>query len=167
MERIFATNNSWIGLILRLGLGLVMFSHGAQHLLGWFGGPGFDAAMTAFTVQLQLPKIVAVMVVVVEFFGGVGLILGAYARIAAFGVICLMAGAIALVHWSNGFFISWTDGKGGQGFEFHLLAITIGIIIMIWGAGRWSVDRALEHPRSRMMRERAAEECAAQPPSHL
>lgn len=167
MDRVFATNDSWMGLILRTGLGIVMFSHGAQKMLGWFGGQGFDATMTGLTIQMQLPKIVVVAVIMAEFFGGIALILGAYARVAAFGIACVMLGAITTVHWSNGFFMAWTGNQQGQGIEFHLLAITIAAGIMTQGAGRWSIDRALEHPRSRMIRERENEECTVQPPSHL
>lgn len=168
MERIFATNDSWTGLILRVGLGIVMFIHGAQNLLGWFGGFGFDAAMANFTLQMHIPKILAVLIIMAEFFGSVGLIIGAYVRVAAFGITCVMLGAIVLAHWSNGFFTNWAGKQAGIGLEFHLLAITIGIIIMISGAGRWSIDRAMESPRSRLMRQRASEEeCPVQPPSHL
>lgn len=167
MDRIFATNDNWMGLILRAGLGIVMFTHGAQKLLGWFGGPGFDATMTGFTIEMQLPKIIVVLVIMAEFFGGIGLVIGAYARVAAFGIACVMLGAIATVHWSNGFFMNWSGRHSGQGIEFHLLALTIAAGIMVYGAGRWSVDRALEHPRNRLIRERASEECTVQPPSHL
>lgn len=167
MDRIFATNDSWMGLILRAGLGIVMFSHGAQKLMGWFGGPGFDATMIGFSVEMQLPKFVAVLVIMAEFFGGIGLILGAYARVAAFGIACVMLGAIVTAQWNNGFFMNWSSKLPGQGIEFHLLVITIAAGIMVYGAGRWSVDRALEHPRNRLMRERASEECSVQPPSHL
>lgn len=123
--------------------------------------------MAGFTIEMQIPKVLAVLVIMAEFFGGLGLILGACARVAAFGVFCVMLGAVATVHWNNGFFMRWTGKQGGEGIEFHLLAITIALAVMIYGAGRWSIDRMLEHPRARMERERVSEECAVQPPSHL
>lgn len=167
MDRLFATNDSWMGFILRVGLGIVMLSHGLQNMPGWFGGPGFEGAMATLTLQMQLPKIVAVMVIMSEFFGGIALILGAYARIAAFSIACVMTGAIAIVHWNNGFIMNLAGNQMGQSFEFHLLGIATSVSIMVSGAGRWSVDRVLEHPRTRITRERAAEECTVQPPSHL
>ena len=144
MEKLIATDESWTGLILRVGLGLVMFPHGAQKMLGWFGGAGFDAAMAGFTTQMQLPVLLAALVILAEFFGSLGLIIGALARIAAFGITCVMLGAITMVHWQFGFFMNWGGKQAGEGFEFHLLAITIGIAIMIQGSGRWSGDRALQ-----------------------
>lgn len=167
MDRIFATTDSWNGFILRMGLGIVMFMHGTQKMLGWFGGAGFDATMAGFTIEMQIPKVVAVLIIMAEFFGGLGLILGVCARVAAFGILCVMLGAVATVHWNNGFFMSWTSKQAGQGIEFHLLAISIAVAVMVYGAGRWSIDRTLEHPRNRILRERASDECAVQPPSHL
>jgi len=153
MKRVMATDDSWAGLILRVGLGVVMFPHGAQKMLGWFEGPGFDAAMAGFTTQMQLPTLLGALVIMAEFFGSLGLLVGAFARIAAFGITCVMLGAIALVHWQNGFFMNWGGKQPGEGFEYHLLAITIGVVIMIVGAGRWSVDRVMQGPRGRF-RER-------------
>jgi len=144
MDKLLATDNSWTGLILRVGLGVIMFPHGAQKLLGWFGGPGLDATITGFTAQMHIPWLFAVLVIAAEFFGSLGLIFGALSRIAAFGITCVMLGAIAMVHWQHGLFMNWAGTKGGEGFEFHLLAITIGIAIMLKGSGRWSIDRALQ-----------------------
>ena len=151
MDKLIATDESWTGLILRVGLAVVIFPHGAQKLLGWFGGNGFDATMAAFTTQMHIPKLLAVLVIMAEFFGSLGLFIGAFARVGAFGITCVMLGAIAMVHWPNGLFMNWTGKQAGEGFEFHLLAITIGVAIMIRGAGRWSVDRALQSTQSKYL----------------
>jgi len=143
MKKFFMTDDSWSGLILRVTLGVVMFPHGAQKLLGWFGGPGFSGALSGFT-NMQIPAPLAILVILGESFGAVALILGLFTRLAAFGILSNMLGAIALVHWKFGFFMNWAGKQPGEGFEYHLLAIAISIAILIGGAGRWSVDRAID-----------------------
>ena len=143
MRELFQTDNSWTGLILRVTLGAVMFPHGAQKLLGWFDGPGYSQAMAMFTTQMHIPATLAVLVIVGESIGAVGLILGFFSRVAAFGILCDMTGAIAMVHWNNGFFMNWSGKQGGEGFEYHLLAIAISLAVLFKGGGRGSVDRAL------------------------
>jgi putative oxidoreductase len=143
MIKLFMTDDGWSWLILRVALGVVMFPHGAQKLLGWFGGPGFSHAMAMFTTQMHVPAAIALLVIIGESFGAVGLIVGLFSRIAAFGILCNMLGAVAMVHWHNGFFMNWSGKQAGEGFEFHLLAIAMSLAILIGGAGRWSVDRAI------------------------
>ena len=143
MKKLFLTDDSWSGLIVRVTLGVVMFPHGAQKLLGWFGGPGFGVAMAGFTDQMHIPAALALLVIIAESFGALGLILGFLTRIAAFGLLCDMIGAVAMVHGKNGLFMNWAGKQAGEGFEYHLLVIAISLAIMIEGAGRWSVDRAI------------------------
>ena len=138
-----ATRASIAPTVLRLTLGLVMFPHGAQKLLGWFGGHGFSGTMGFLTGQAGLPALVAFMVIVIEFFGSLALITGAFSRLAALGVIAVMVGAVATVHLPNGFFMNWTGAQAGEGFEFHLLAIGIALAIVVAGSGQFSIDRAL------------------------
>jgi len=143
MRELFQTDNSWTGSILRVTLGAVMFPHGAQKLLGWFGGPGYSQAMAMFTTQMHIPAALAVLVIAGESLGAVGLIIGLFSRVAAFGILCDLSGAIALVHWNNGFFMNWSGKQAGEGFEYHLLAIAISLAVLFKGGGRGSVDRAL------------------------
>lgn len=143
MKKFFMTDDSWSGLILRVTLGVVMFPHGAQKLLGWFGGPGFSGALSGFA-NMQIPAPLAILVILGESFGAGALMLGLFTRLAALGILCNMLGAIALVHWKFGFFMNWSGKQPGEGFEYHLLAIAISIAILISGAGRWSVDRAID-----------------------
>lgn len=72
-----------------------------------------------------------------------GLVAGFLTRVAAFGILCDMIGAIAIVHWPNGFFMNWMGKQAGEGFEYHLLAIAMALALMVAGGGRWSVDRAI------------------------
>jgi putative oxidoreductase len=139
---IFKTGNGTDTLLLRLVLGVVMFPHGAQKVLGWFGGYGFSGTMTAFTQQMHIPALFAFLAIAAEFAGALGLIVGLTTRVAAFGVGVTMAVA-ATMHWQNGFFMNWYGNQKGEGFEYHLLAIGIAVVLMIKGGGRFSLDRIL------------------------
>lgn len=134
------TNASFAPLIARLTLGIVMFPHGAQKMLGWFGGYGFSATMNAFTQQMHIPAPLAFLAIMAEFAGSLGLIFGCLSRVAAFGIATNMVVAIATVHAANGFFMNWNGNQKGEGFEYHLLAIGLALIVMIYGAGRASID---------------------------
>ena len=129
--------------ILRLVLGVVFFVHGAQKALGWFGGYGFSGTMGFFTQQLGIPEPFAVLAICAEFLGGIGLVVGFLSRIAAFGIFCNMVVAVLLIHQKFGFFMNWGGTQKGEGMEFHLLAIAMTAVIMIAGAGAYSVDTML------------------------
>jgi putative oxidoreductase len=129
--------------ILRLALGVVFFAHGAQKTLGWFGGYGFHGTMGFFTQQMGIPAPFAVLAICAEFLGGLGLIVGFLSRIAAFGILCNMLVAVFMVHHKFGFFMNWAGNQPGEGYEYHLLAIAALLVIMIAGAGAFSIDAAL------------------------
>jgi putative oxidoreductase len=137
---LFKTNNSVAPLIARVTLGVVMFPHGAQKVLGWFGGYGFSGTMNFFTEQLHLAAPLAVLAILAEFAGSLGLITGLLSRVAALGIGCNMVVAILMVHRANGFFMNWTGQQKGEGYEYHLLAIGLALIVLFYGAGRWSLD---------------------------
>ena len=143
LRKLITTDDNPATLILRLVLGVVFFAHGAQKLLGWFGGPGFSGTMGMFTGYLHIPAPLAFLAIAAEFFGGLGLILGFLTRVAAFGITVNMLVAIATVHHSYGFFMNWTGSQKGEGFEYHLLVLAITAYLMIRGAGAFSVDRAV------------------------
>jgi putative oxidoreductase len=143
MKTLFQTDEAWSSLILRVMLGLVMFPHGAQKLLGWYGGFGFAGTMGFFTEQMHVPAAIAFLVIMGESFGALGLIAGFLTRFSAFGVFCIMVGAIFMVHLPNGFFMNWFGKQAGEGFEYHLLVIGMSIALMIAGGGKWSVDGAI------------------------
>jgi len=142
-RKLIATDDNPATLILRLVLGVVFFAHGAQKLLGWFGGPGFSGTIGMFTGYLHIPAPFAFLAIAAEFFGGLGLILGFLTRIAAFGITVNMLVAVAMVHHSYGFFMNWTGAQKGEGFEYHLLVLAITGYLMIRGAGALSVDAAV------------------------
>ncbi len=149
INRIVQTRDDILPLILRLTLGLVMFPHGAQKLLGWFGGYGFAGTMEFFTSTMGIPVVFAFLAIVAEFFGSLALLSGLLTRIAAFGITCVMAVAVLTTHLQHGFFMNWFGTQKGEGFEFHLLAIGLALALIIRGGGKWSLDYALARSPSR------------------
>ncbi len=143
MKAFFQTDDSWTGLILRLTLGLVIFPHGAQKLLGWYGGFGFDGTLGFFTEKMGIPWLIAFLIIMGESFGSLGLLVGFLTRFSAASIGVIMLGAITLVHWPNGFFMNWFGKQAGEGYEYHLLVLGIGIALTVIGAGRWSVDQQI------------------------
>lgn len=130
-------------LIARVTLGVVIFPHGAQKVLGWFGGPGFSGEMQFFTETMGIPWIFALLAIIAEFFGALGLITGLLGRVAAFGIACVMTVAVFMGHLQNGFFMNWFGNQQGEGFEYHLLAIGLAAVVILKGSGAWSIDHAV------------------------
>src|SRR5580698_2328417 len=143
IRKLIATDNDFATAIVRLVLGVIFFAHGAQKMLGWFGGPGFSGTMGFFMGYMHIPAPLAFLAMAAEFFGGLGLILGFLTRIAAFGIAVNMVVAVAMVHSNFGFFMNWTGTQKGEGFEYHLLALAITAFLMIRGAGAFSLDRVI------------------------
>ena len=141
-EWLLQTDSGVVGLILRLTLAVVMFPHGAQKVFGWLGGHGFKNTMQFFTSS-GIPTWLALLAIAAEFLGSLGLAVGLLTRVAAFGIACVMLVAIATVHWSHGFFMNWSGDQRGEGFEYHLLTLSIALSLIIEGGGTWSVDGAL------------------------
>ena len=142
MRKILSTSNDFTLTILRLLLGIVFFAHGAQKMLGWFGGYGFHGTM-GFFEHSGIPAPLAFLAICAEFFGGLGLLVGLLSRIAAFGIMCNMIVAVLTIHIHNGFFMNWFGTQKGEGYEYHLLAIAGLLVILIKGAGALSIDHAL------------------------
>jgi putative oxidoreductase len=145
MKRILITNPaSTSALIARLFLAVVIFPHGAQKLLGWFGGYGFNGTMTSLTTNAGLPWIIAFLVIVIEFFAPLFLLFGFLTRVAAFGIGAEFVGVVLKAHIHNGFFMNWyKQPNRGEGLEFFILLFGLVIIGLILGGGRASVDAAL------------------------
>ena len=139
---IFRTSDDIGAFIARIALGIVILPHGLQKLLGLFGGAGYSGTVEFF-VSSGVPAFVAILIIVGESFGAVGLIVGFLSRLAALGITIIMLGAIVTVHLQNGFFMNWAGTAAGEGFEYHLLAVGLGLIVLFKGGGVWSVDRAI------------------------
>jgi putative oxidoreductase len=141
IEILTGTHADWTVAIARIVLGLIFFAHGAQKMLGWYGGPGLAKTMRMFTEYLHLPSVLAFLVIAGEFFSGIGLIFGLFSRVAALVIALTMVGAIATVHFRYGLFLNWLGTQEGHGIEYHLLAIALALVIVVKGAGALSVDR--------------------------
>jgi putative oxidoreductase len=144
LHRLIHTRHDHLLTLLRICLGVIFFAHGAQKVLGWWGGHGYAATMNSFTTQMGIPAALAFLSVMAEFLGGIGLVFGLLTRVAAFGIATVMAVAIFLVHAPNGLFMNWQGTQGGEGFEYHLLAIAIALTLVARGAGAYSVDLLID-----------------------
>ncbi len=146
MRNFFSTNpHNSTAMVIRIFLGLVIFPHGAQKLLGWFGGYGYSGTMGFLTGTMHLPYILGLLVIVVEFFGALMLIFGLATRLAALSMLGNFLGIIFTAHLTNGFFINWSNTPNkGHGIEYHLLVIGICIALLITGGGRASLDAAFQ-----------------------
>jgi len=143
LGKLLSTRDDFAPLVMRVVLGLVFLPHGAQKVLGWFGGNGLENTLNFFTQSMGLPFVLAVLVIAAESAGAIGLIVGFLTRIAAFGIACVMTGAIVTVHLKNGFFMNWSGKQPGEGFEFHLLAVALAVALLFTGGGKASIDRLL------------------------
>ena len=143
MKMLFQTDDSLSSFILRVTVGVVMFPHGAQKLLGWFGGYGFSGTMDAFTGKMGMPWIIAFLVIIGESLGALALIAGVLTRFTAASLAVIMFGAVVMAHWQNGFFMNWFGQQAGEGFEYHLLVIGLCVALVLAGAGKWSVDQEI------------------------
>ena len=143
LRKLIATDDTSATTILRVVLGIVFFAHGAQKMLGWFGGYGFTGTMGYFTGTMHIPAVFAFLAIAAEFFGALGLIVGLLTRVAAFGILTTMLVAVAMVHSQFGFFANWSGTQKGEGYEYHLLVIAMCLFLTIRGAGALSVDQQL------------------------
>ena len=147
LKKLLATHRSSLLTVLRVTLGVVIFAHGAQKLLGWFGGKGLQAALHALVPGKYIPVPLSFLAVCAEFFGGLGLIVGLLTRVAALGVAVDMVVAIAMVEGHTGFFMNWEGQKQGEGYEYHLLVLAMTYALMLKGAGSVSLDGLLTKTR--------------------
>ncbi len=136
------THGDVVPLVLRLTLAVVMFPHGAQSALGWFGGYGFKGTLESFR-KSGIPLPLAVLAIIAEFLGPLGLAVGLLTRVAALGIAAVMLGAILTLHRQHGFFMNWYGNQQGEGFEYHLLAIGLAVALVLNGAGMWSLDAVI------------------------
>ncbi len=141
LRLLFKTDSGISSLILRLTLGIVVFPHGAQKVLGWYGGPGMEKTIDFFTTQLHLHPVVPIIVMLTEFVGSIFLIIGFFTRLSAFATGVSMAVCAYMNHIENGFFMNWFGNQKGEGFEYHILIVGISFVLFIKGGGALSSDR--------------------------
>ena len=148
VRALLQTNGHYAPALARVTLGLVILPHGAQKLLGWFGGYGFAGTMKWFTTSLHVPWILGFAAILAETLGGLALLAGFASRVAAAMLIAVFGSAVGLVHWQQGFFMNWFGKQNGEGFEYFILGSVLAAMVVISGGGAASVDRALAQTRS-------------------
>ncbi|UII79143.1 DoxX family protein [Flagellimonas sp. CMM7] len=139
VKEILKTNPNIGFSIARWTLGLVIFPHGAQKLLGLFGGYGYSSTMDVLTTQIGLPAIVAFSVIIIEFFGSISLVFGFFSRFWALSLAGMFTGIIITTQLEHGFFMNWYGNQAGEGYEFSLLVIGLALSIVVNGSGKWSI----------------------------
>ena len=143
MNWLIKTDGDITSLALRLALATVIFPHGAQKLLGWWGGYGYGGTMKYFTATMGIPSLLALGVIVIEFVAPLALVAGVATRPAALAIAVVMATAALMVHRPNGFFMNWFGNQKGEGLEYFLLAIALALALVWKGGGALSLDRLL------------------------
>ncbi len=143
-RKLSATSDDAAPTVARLVLGAVLFPHGAQHALGWFGGYGFSGTLDWMAGTLGFPAPLAAIGIVTELLAPIALLFGLGGRVAAALLAAHMAFA-ASTHLGNGFFMNWfgTLATGQEGFEYHILAMALAAVVVMAGSGRLSLDRRL------------------------
>lgn len=139
LHALLATNDSVVPSFLRIALGGVIFGHGLQKVFGWFGGYGIEGTMRFFG-SIGMPSFLGALVIISDFFGSLALIAGLATRFSAAAAGAVMLGALFLVHLPNGFFMNWGGEPHGEGYEFHLLALSMAAALVVAGGGFASVD---------------------------
>jgi putative oxidoreductase len=144
IKKFFATDTqSWSLLISRLALGIVILPHGMQKALGMYGGYGFEATL-GFFQSMGMPLLLGVLVILAEFVGAIGVILGAGTRFMAFSIFLTLGGAMFLGgHVNNGFFMNWFGMQKGEGLEYFVLVVGLALVALIGGSGKFSVDNLI------------------------
>ena len=128
--------------VLRLALGAIFVAHGAQKLFGIWGGAGLAGTAGGFSqMGLQPAYALATLAGVVEFGGGILLLLGAFTVPSAILLTLTMLVAMWKVHLANGFFLNWTHTPGqGHGYEYSLSLIGGLVCLALTGPGALSID---------------------------
>lgn len=146
MKRLLSITNtapSNTMLVLRLGLSVVMFAHGAQKMLGIWGGHGIQETQVLWEKWFHIPPILTLLFICMEFFSAVGLFLGLFTRICSIAVLLIMFSAVYFAH-ADHFYMNWyMEPSRSEGFEFHILISTMAIALLMEGGGNRSLDQIL------------------------
>jgi putative oxidoreductase len=128
----------WGITVLRVVVGVVFVAHGGQKLFIWGFG---NVAGFMGKIGVPAPLLAAVVVTLVEFLGGVALLLGVYTRSAAALLAIDMLVALLTVHIRGGFFLP-------NGIEFALTLLAANTALLLLGSGEASVDGVFRGPRA-------------------
>jgi len=138
IEKLLQTDTDYVCTFLRIVAGIIIFPYGMQKLLGWFGGVGIEGTLQQMTVR-KIPKFIAWLIIIGQSFGSIALIFGFLGRIAAGGLFIIFTGAL-IVHLPDGWSMNWFGTKEGEGIEYHVLLLSLLLIIIVNGSGAMSID---------------------------
>ena len=127
-------------LIVRITLGIIMFAHGSQKVLGVFGGKGLEVTVAMMSKGLGGPAWLPYLSAFTEFLGGAAMVLGLFTRFFSIGILINMLVAVIVVHLPNGFFAP-------MGFEFPGSLAMSALAITLAGPGKVSLDYLLFRPK--------------------
>ena len=120
--------------ILRIVIGVIFFTHGAQKLIGMFNGIGLVGTTKMVEgMGFSAPYFVAIVWASIEFLGGIFLILGIMARWSASLIAITVLITMVKINLEYGFFIQ------SGGVEYGLLMVAACIPLILLGGGSWSV----------------------------
>jgi len=140
------TDGSASQLLLRVVLGIVIWLHGAQKVLGWFGGAGLQQTLDTFA-KMGFPPWSTVLLMITEFVGSALLIVGFFTRLWALCIGTALTICMIKYHLPHGFFMNWFGQQQGEGFEYHILVLGIVVALLFRGGGALSLDRVLAGKR--------------------
>ena len=143
LRNLLRTPDDKVLTLLRVVLAIVIFPHGAQKMLGWFGGFGPSGTLGFLTTQMHIPYAIALLVFVGEFLAPIALFFGFLGRLSALAIAIDFTTVAVKAHVQNGFFMNWGGQQRGEGYEFFILAVGIAVALVVRGSGAWSVDRLI------------------------
>ncbi len=150
-KSLIQTSNDFTLTLARIVLSAIFFGHGLQKVLGWFGGMGFENSLEFFETTMGIPAPLTILLMFTEPSAATGLLLGLLSRVAAFALLVVMVIAPFANHLYPRFFMNWSGTRGGEGYEYHLLAIALLAVLVYRGSGAASLDGWLsrkQHPNA-------------------
>ena len=122
----------------------MFFAHGAQKVLGWFGGFGLQGTVGYFKNALHIPVPLGYLAAFTEFLGGIALVVGLFTKEASLGLFITMLVATFAAHRKVGFFMNWgNQADRGEGFEYSLTLAVAALALVFLGAGAYGLDAIL------------------------
>ena len=138
IQALLRTDADYVCTLLRIIAGIAIFPYGMQKLLGWFGGVGIKGTLQQLVV-MRVPTLIAWLVIIGQSVGSIALIAGFLGRIAAGGLFVIFTGAL-IVHLPDGWSMNWFGRKSGEGVEYHVLLLSLLLIVIVKGSGAVSID---------------------------
>jgi putative oxidoreductase len=138
IEKLLQTDADYVCTFLMSIAGIIIFPYGMQKLLGWFDGVGIKGTLEQMKVR-KIPQFIGWLIIIGQSLGSIALIFGFLGRIAAGGLFIIFIGAL-IVHLPDGWAMNWFGTKNGEGIEYHVLLLSLLLIVIVRGSGAMSID---------------------------